>query len=71
MAATGSQNFCNKNENYTEYHQYGYEVKDLIKTILKIARKAGLCVHLSMYACMFVCPDVTSQSPTGFTDFDK
>ena len=45
MAATRSQNVCNKNENYTEYHQYGYEVKGLIKTIMKIARKGGLCVH--------------------------
>ena len=45
MAATRSQNVCNKNENYKEYHQYGYEVKGLIKTIMKIARKGGLCVH--------------------------
>ena len=45
MAAARSQNVCNKNEHYKEYHQYEYEVKGHIKTIVKIARKGGLCVH--------------------------
>ena len=45
MAPTRSQHVCNKNENYTGYHQYGYEVKGLIKTIMKIVRKGGLCIH--------------------------